>query len=244
MKNKEGAMRGTCVKWALAAFTALAATAAQAQLYGRVDVGFSSALDAGIRDKNFARDGFICADPGCNSGMELNDVGGSGVLSAGLGWRFSENFRADLTVGYRGGYQLDDNDRFPSNFKADITSTSVMLGAYLDFGTGGAKPYLGAGIGWAQNKIDEIVNSGFPGAGSAAIFLPGGTWSGMAWSLMAGVGIPLGARTTLDLYYRFIDLGEIESESGSLSCSFSCSGTYSGLRGELRAHEFMLGLRF
>lgn len=238
-------MRSDLVRLALAASMALTATAAQAQFYGRVDLGFSSALDAEIRDKNFARDGLICADPACNSGMALNDVGASGVLSAGVGWRFSQNFRTDLTIGYRGGYALDDSDRFPSNYKADIVSTSVMLGAYWDFGGGGSAPYFGLGIGWAQNEIDEIVNTG--GAlGSARIFVPGGTWSGMAWSLMAGVAIPLGGRTTLDLGYRFIDLGEIESESGPITCTPSCTGagTYSGLSGKLRAHELMLGVRF
>jgi opacity protein-like surface antigen len=239
-------MRNDLLKLALAASMALIATAAQAQLYGRVDLGFSSALDAEIRDKNFARDGFICADPDCNSGMALNDVGASGVLSGGVGWRFNQNFRADLTIGYRGGYALDDSDRFPSTYKADIVSTSVMLGAYLDFARSGATPYFGAAVGWAQNKIDDIVNSGFPGLGSAAVFLPGGTWSGMAWSLMAGIGIPLGGSATLDLYYRFIDLGEIESESGPITCTPSCTGagTYSGLSGKLRAHELMIGVRF
>jgi opacity protein-like surface antigen len=236
-------MKGILAKLALAASMALAATAAHAQLYGRVDLGFSSALDAGIRDKNFAADGFICGDPGCNSGMALDDVGTSGVLSAGVGWRFNRNFRTDLTIGYRGGYVLDDSDRFPSNYAADITSTSVMLGAYFDFATGGATPYFGAAVGWAQNKIDDIVNTG-GGLGSAAIFLPGGTWSGMAWSLMAGVAIPLGGTATLDLGYRFIDLGEIESDSGAISCNFPCSGTYSGLSGKLRAHELMIGVRF
>ena len=234
-------MKGTLVKLAVAASMALAASAAQAQLYGRVDVGFSSAQDAGIRDKNFATDGLICGDPGCNSGMELNNVGESGVLSGGVGWRFSQNFRADLTVGYRGGYALDDSDRFPSSYEADIVSTSVMLGAYWDFVTGGAAPYFGVGIGWAQNKIDDIVNR----FGNTAFRLPGGTWSGMAWSLMAGVGIPLGGRATLDLYYRFIDLGEIESESGRITCTPTpCNFTYSGLSGKLRAHELMLGIRF
>lgn len=239
-----GGPGGTLGKLAVAASMALAASVAQAQLYGRVDLGFSSALDAGIKDKNFAADGFICADPSCNSGMELNNVGESSVLSAGLGWRFSRNFRADLTIGYRGGHALDDSDRFPSDFKADITSTSVMLGAYWDFLTGGAVPYFGVGIGWAQNKIDEIVNTG--GAlGTFAFRLPGGTWSGMAWSMMAGVGIPLGGSVALDLGYRFIDLGEIESDSGPITCPpFACTGSYSGLSGKLRAHELMIGLRF
>jgi opacity protein-like surface antigen len=239
--------RATWVKLALAASLALAAAAAQAQLYWRADIGYSVPLDVEIRDKNFAQDGFIC-NTGCASGMELNNLGESALLSLGVGWRFNPSFRADLTLAYRGEYQLDDNDRFPSNFKADLTSTSVMLGAYWDFSPGAAKPYLGAGIGWAQNKIDDVVNTptgpGFGGSGFAWR-LPGGTWEGFAWSLMAGVGIPLGSRLILDFGYRFIDLGEIESESGTITCApFTCNIPYSGFSGKLRAHELMVGLRF
>ena len=241
MKNAKRSLIGL----ALAASLGAVAQSAQAQLYWRADLGYSVAADAGLRDKNFATDGLICGDAACNSGGELKDIGNSPVLSAGVGWRIDPNWRADVTLAYRGGYKLDDADALPSNYKADITSTNLMLAGYYDFNAGWGRPYLGAGIGFASNKIDSVVNSG--GAlGSTTVTVPGGTKTGFAWSLMAGVGFPLNPSLTLDLGYRYVDLGKIESDSGAISCApVACPGfTYSGMTGNLRAHELTVGLRF
>lgn len=229
------------VRFVLAAAAALAAQTAQAELYFRLDAGYSKAGDAEIKDRNFAADGMICGDAACTEAATLNDVGSSPVVAAGLGWRFSPNFRADLTAAYRGGYQLDDNDS-ASNFKADIKSTNVMLAGYYDGAFDRFRPYVGAGIGWAQNKIGTITNTGTGFTNE----IPGGTWSGLAWSLMAGLGIRLGSSLTLDLGYRYIDLGKIETPAGDASCTspVPCTFSYSGLSGKLHAHELMLGLRF
>jgi opacity protein-like surface antigen len=230
----------------IAAGALLAVHAAQAEPYVRVDGGYSWSTDASIRDKDFNTDGFICADTGCTEGGELNGgVGNSGIYSIGLGWRFNPNVRIDLSGAYRGGYSLADRDQFPSYFNADVKSTSVMLAGYYDLPYRWVQPYVGAGVGWARNKIGAITNSGGALA-PISTERPGGTWSGMAWSVMLGVGIPLWSRLTLDIGYRYTDLGKIESRPGDVTCSPTpCPGvTYSGLTGRLRAHEVTGGLRF
>jgi len=223
------------IRLAFAAAAVLAAQAAQAQLYLRADLGYSKAADAGIRDKNFPLDsGFICGgDASCPSGGELNHVGKSPMFSVGAGWRISPNVRTDLTAAYRGGYQLKDSDAAATEFKADIKSTSVMLAGYYEAASGWVRPYVGGGVGWAQNKIGTITGTGAAFTNE----FPGGTWSGLAWSLMAGIGIPLGSRLTLDVAYRYIDLGKIESGADPVL-------PYSGMTGNLRAHELTAGLRF
>lgn len=234
------------IKLALAALTLLAATTSHATLYWRADLGWSMSTDANIQDNDFAANGFICADPGCTSGGQLNEVGDSLVLQLGVGWRFNPNFRMDLTLGFRGGYELDDSDAFPSGYRADITSLSLLLNAYWDFSLAAwnGRPYVGAGVGIASNKIDPITNSG--GAlGAVSFTLPGGTSTGRAWAVMAGFRYPLSPALTLDVGYRYIDLGKIESDSGTATCSPSCgAGAYSGLNGKLRAHELMVGIAF
>lgn len=230
---------------AVSAFMLTAAGTVQAQLYWRADIGYSSATDAEIKDVNFASDQFICGNAACTVPGQLDDIGSAFVIGGGVGWRFNQNFRVDGTVAYRTGYKLDDSDAFPSNFKADITSWNLMANGYYDFPLAWGKPYVGAGIGWASNKIDDIVNSG--GAlGPLSITVPGGTKSGFAWALMAGVGIPLSPTLTLDIFYRYTDLGDIASDSGVASCApVACPGaTYSGAKGKLRANELMIGLRF
>lgn len=235
---------GIVLKFALVTILVLAATASHAQLYWRADIGWSAAMDANLRDNNFAADGFICGDPACNTAGELNEIGDSPVVQLGVGWRLNQNVRVDATLGYRGWYELDDGDAFPSDFKADITSWALMANGYYDFSLTWGKPYVGAGLGIAMNKIDTITNSG--GALVPQSFsIPGGSSSGLAWALMAGISFPLSPTMTLDLGWRYIDLGDIESDAGTITCTPACgTDPYSGMSGKLRAHELMIGLRF
>jgi opacity protein-like surface antigen len=222
----------------------VAAGASHAQLYWRLDAGYSETVNAGITN-NLADNQFI------RSGSELDDIGPSVVLSAGVGWRLSRNLRADVEFGYRGWYELKDSAP-QQKFSADVISVSALLGVYWDFAVtwGQARPYLGAGVGLASNKIDPITRTtNISGFGVQSLTAPGGKWSGAAWSLMAGMQVPLTRRLTLDFGYRYIDLGKIESDSGVLECAPAalCVGppsTYSGMSGRLRAHELMAGLRF
>jgi opacity protein-like surface antigen len=234
----------TLATWALGASLLLAASASQAQLYWGVDIGWSMATDASIRDNNFAQDGFICADSAaCNVGGELNDIGNSPVVQGRLGYRVNPNFRFDGTVGFRGFYELEGSDAFPSNYKADIRSWSAMANAYYDFNLSWGKPYVGAGIGIAINRFDDVTNDGY--AGGQTYTLPGGTTSNFAWSLTAGIAFQVSSRMMLDVGYRYIDLGDIETDGGPAVCTPSCGSVpHSGFSGKLRAHELMIGLRF
>jgi opacity protein-like surface antigen len=228
---------------ALGAF-ALAAPA-QAQMYWRVDLGWSKANDADFKDKNFAADALICGDLLCSTPGKVDDAGDSYVLGAGIGYRFNPNMRGDVTVSYRGGYGLSGTDGGGAQVKSDITSLAFMANAYYDFSTGGVRPYVGAGLGWAQNDMDPVTVS-LP---TVVFTLPGGKKSGAAFALMAGVAIPVSG-WMLDIGYRYIDLGKIEAGSGTATVTVtavpggSVSFPYSGAEGKLTAHELTLGLRF
>jgi len=233
---------------AAVALSLTAAGAAQAQLYGRVDLGYSSSTSADIQDNNFALDGVICGDAACTTPGKITDVGSAFLVGGGVGWRFNPNFRIDGTVAYRGGYKVDasvpDGFGATNNIKSDVTSWNLMLNGYYDFALTWGKPYLGAGIGWASNKVDDIMvtNAAFPGI---ALSAPGGTKSGVAWALMGGVGIPLSAALTLDLGVRYTDLGKLATNVGPILVNGTPTGfTYSGASGHLRAWELLVGLRF
>jgi opacity protein-like surface antigen len=231
------------IKLAFAASLLLAATASQAQLYWRVDGGWSMSTDANLRDKDFNNLPWVCGDPACSTPAELNDVGNSPVIQGGIGWRFSPNFRIDGTLGYRGGYELNDSDGFPSKYNADVTSWALMANAYYDFNLSWGKPYVGVGLGVAVNEIGTITNTAnIPGA--PTFTLPGGTTTDLAWSLQAGIAFQLSPRVTLDVGYRYADLGKIESDAGNATTTGGFFIPVSGLTGNLRAHELMVGVRF
>lgn len=231
------------------ALTGIAATEAAAQQYGRIDFGWSRALDASIRENDFGSNPLpivagdaVGAQPGT-----LNDIGAGYVAGIGIGTRLSPQFRVDVTYTYRGGYELDESDkRVPTqDFKADITSQVVMASVYYDapFRLGPVTPYVGGGIGFALNKTDNFtfMSASAPGATTT---MPGGSNTEFAWQLMTGLSVELTRTWTLELGYRYVDLGRIEFDPGNQIQSGVFGGTTPGMNGNLSAHELMASVRF
>lgn len=227
-------------KLAVAALLLAAAGVAQAQLYWRVDLGASFSTGADIQDSNFSVDQVICGDAACTVPGKIEDIGTSGILSGGMGWRFSPNLRVDGTISYRGQYNISDTMPDATTLKADVHSWSFMANGYYDFALTWGKPYVGAGIGWAQNRVDDlsITNSGI------TLVKHGGTRSGFAWAVMAGVGVPVSPALTLDVAVRYTDLGEIQVDPGGVAAGGTTVGVYGGAQGKLKAWELTVGLRF
>lgn len=91
----------------------------------------------------------------------------------GVGYRFSELFRSDLTVDWTGDY-------------GSSSAWTVMGNGYVDFAFGQwLKPYLGAGIGWGD------------------VSRPGPDDDGLALAGYAGLTFDLAPQTELDLGYRY-----------------------------------------
>ena len=237
------------LKLTVSASMLMAAGIAQAQLYWRGDVGYSWSTGANIQDKDFnTSDLVICGDITCTVPGSIDNVGNSALLSLGGGWRFSPNLRADGTVTYRGWYKIDSTvpDGFgsTSNIKADVSSWNIMANGYWDFPLKWGALYVGAGIGWASNKVGNvsITDPILPGITGG---VPGGTTSNFAWALMVGVGYNVSPALTLDLAVRYSDLGKLETNSGVVTANGIATGlTYSGAQGDLKAWELTVGLRF
>jgi opacity protein-like surface antigen len=242
--------------FAVGILAVLCATAAKAQshgLYWRVDTGYAWAADANLRDNNpgnAATGSYICGAPlfggSCNNPPgELNNIGEAWIAGLGVGYRFTRMIRADVTASYRSGFKLDDTDQAPSSYSAHITSYNVMLNGYVDFPIERWKwfvPYVGAGLGYANNKIDDISNPNLAPLPPGNSTVPGGTWNGAAWQLSAGVSFGLTRRLILDVGYRYLDSGKIETKPGNVTGFFAMP--YDGATGKLRSHELQVGLRF
>ena len=230
-----------------------------AGLYGRLGGGIDWPESTGFADDNCASQQ-PAALFGCRAGNNGRPLGASGsfdpalVVEGAVGYRFNRWIRAEALLSWRPDLDFSGQSNFlgaagPNQpVGAKVSSLAGFGVAYLDLPRlGKVRPFLGAGLGVARNRIDSL-NFSFPGMSpTATTATPTGSSTGMAYLLTAGVSIPLGAKLDLDIAYRFSDLGSITTGSGQAqivrpagSFAFPIGGT----NGQLQAHGVTMGLRF
>lgn len=177
----------------------------------------------------------------------------------GVGYRFNNWFRIDGTWEYRGGGAIGVNDKLFNSFangtqtntyKGNLSSMVALFNAYVDLGTWNClTPYIGAGIGYAQNRISGLTEQGIvfanepfgpvsPTLGTAS----NGTRSGVAWALMAGLGYEVNKNLTLEVGYRYLNLGD--AQSGRIQNAF-LTESYGPLKAkDIQSHDIRIGMRW
>jgi opacity protein-like surface antigen len=104
------------------------------------------------------------------------------VAGGGVGYRYNESFRADVTLDWSGDYDIGAGNEI---------STAVVLGnLYFDFDNDTMfTPYVGAGAGYGF-----VEGSGVPDD------------DGFAFGVAAGVSVDLTNNISVDTGYRFRDI--------------------------------------
>lgn len=111
------------------------------------------------------------------------------VLGVGIGYKFNNWLRADLTVDY--AFRTE----FPSLAGSRFWNSATMINGYVDLGTWwGVTPYVGAGVGAAYNHMD---------------FLAGDSSWNFAWAGMVGAAYHLSSNLSVDFGYRYADFGTL-----------------------------------
>jgi opacity protein-like surface antigen len=157
------------------------------------------------------------------------DFEASWLLGIGVGYRFNEWFRADITGEYRGPSDFDaldsiDNDIDPefdvvNDYDAEKTEWTFLLNAYWDFYTWEKVTFfVGAGAGASYNKISDLTDTNLldPGGGPSCPSSNGcagdnGQWQ-FAWALHAGAAFAVAPNIAIELAYRYLNLGDAESD--------------------------------
>ena len=94
-----------------------------------------------------------------------------------------------------------------------------MLAAYVDLPELGVprlgrfSPFLGGGAGAVQVEIGE-TRMAFP---RTTTIVPGARRVNLAWMLTAGIATSLDYDTTLELAWRYTDLGPVETGEGAVN---------------------------
>lgn len=148
------AVIGLCLPQAMAEPAAPASTA-YPYFTLQVGAGFPNNTNGSFREGPFLLDTSFTADPGFNG-------------EVGIGYRFSERFRSDITVGYGNFGGVQQTLSLPGVAKATLDSNgqveyfTAMVNGYYDIpirNSDGSRsrwsPYLGAGIGYGNLSVPD-----------------------------------------------------------------------------------------
>lgn len=168
---------------------------------------------------NFAGDNNVSGG-GINADIG-HETGFVGVLA--LGQSFANGFRGEVELGNRRN-EVDSSGNVSASGKSSVFS--AMINGYYDFATGSAfMPYLGAGIGIGQLKMDVSR------VGTASINSSG---RGIGLQGIAGVAYQMDDNWTSTLEYRYYNLQGAEVNVVGAN---SVDADYD-------SHSIMVGLRY
>jgi opacity protein-like surface antigen len=219
--------------------------------YLRGDIGFSNQNVGSLFNVNYANfDSVSNIDKGFDAAP---------LFGLGVGYAVNNWLRFDVTGEYRGAANFHGLDvgAIPGGGFADDRYTgsksewTFLFNGYVDLGTWWSiTPFVGAGVGFSRNTISNFgdfsvcVNSlSCAGNGGSDAF--GGSYSkwNFAWALHAGLAYQLYHNVTLELAYRYIDLGN--AQSGDLIAFDGTNNFYNPMEfHHLTSQDIRLGVRF
>ncbi|MEI8144152.1 MAG: outer membrane beta-barrel protein [Alphaproteobacteria bacterium] len=189
----------------------------------------------------------------------------SASVGLGAGYAFNNWFRVDVTGELRGAARFTGQDwyAFPGQggtnvYNGSLRSVVGLVNGYVDLGTfcafGCLTPFLGAGVGVANHTMsvsDTGVNLFANGTTGAPLGGYGSsTRSSFAFALMAGLGYQVSRNATLEIGYRYLNMGQgpvvrfRDPSTGQFYSNPATGGSTAVRFGTLDAHEIRVGMRW
>lgn len=211
--------------------------------YLRGDIGFSNQSVKRLDNALYYAPGISVQ----NTGLGFDSAG---IFGLGAGYRFNNWFRADITGEYRGksnfhGADIVTFNGVPSDTNLYTGSKSewlVLANVYADLGTWWCiTPFIGAGIGGSRNTISSFTDTGIQNQ-SVAFGDTASKWN-FAWALHAGLAYKVNPSLTLELAYRYVDLGD--AQSGDEYAFNGTNNVYNPMIFKhLTSHDLKFGMRW
>jgi opacity protein-like surface antigen len=214
--------------------------------YLRGDIGFSNQRVDRLNN---------ALDANNTSSSQRLGFNSAGVFGLGVGYKLNNWLRLDVTGEYRGNSQFFGTDSITyaggvgtDTYRATKSEWVALANAYVDLGTWWCMtPFLGAGVGGARVSIANFIDQGI--ANNGGVVLPGlafgdnvAKWN-LAWALHAGVAYNVSPNFTVQLAYRYLNMGD--GLTGDLR-------TFDGTNNivnpttfkNISSHDLMLGVRW
>src|SRR5882724_375918 len=156
--------------------------------------------------------------------IDQQDFGDAGFVGGGIGYQWNSWLRFDATAEYRmkskfkviGSYtEFCPNGRCFDVYDGSHQANVFLANAYLDLGTWWClTPFIGGGAGFAQHNVTGLTDVGYiTGAGSSAFGFAQSdktSWN-FAWALHAGVAYNVSSNLKIELAYRYLNMGDVET---------------------------------
>ena len=181
--------------------------------YLRGDIGFSNQRVKNVLDTNSAAYNNVAVS-------QTSSFGSAGIFDLGVGYRFNNWLRVDVTGQYRGNSNFTGLDTVTGtgpfvgfvgtdSYTATKSEAVFLANAYADLGTWWCvTPFVGAGVGTSRVSIGNFTDTGdfitlAPAQAHSFNYAGRGSQWNFAWALHAGlaykVSTELQARTRLSL---------------------------------------------
>lgn len=212
--------------------------------YLRGDLGFSKQ-----RVKNVHH--VLMDAPGAFEWLDKGRFDSAPIFGLGIGYRHNNWFRWDVTGEFRAKAEFSALDRYDeepdgiwdgtNDWRVKKSEWLLMWNAYLDLGTWhGVTPFVGAGLGASRNTISHLRDINVPNDG-VAYAKAASKWN-FAWALHAGLAYEVTPHFTVELAYRYLNMGD--AKSGPLTpyngpCTLCEPVNFKSLT----SHDLKIGLR-
>lgn len=167
--------------------------------------------------------------------------GNSGIYGAGAGFQLNKYIRVEAS------YNKIDQFRFHQTFsegvnasrvKQKITSDLAMINAYIDIAEfNGFIPNVTAGVGTSHNKAGKYMYLDLDA------FLESKAKNSFAWNIGAGVSKRICELMSVDVGYKYFDLGKLTSTKDLYISDQFIDSDQERIKAKLKAHAVMLGFR-
>ncbi|HTT78301.1 MAG TPA: outer membrane beta-barrel protein [Stellaceae bacterium] len=201
---------------------------------------------------------FTDVDPGaancdlCGARLPAT-IGTSIMFGGGIGYRFSPLLRGDVTVDDLPSLSVHGTTTQPGSptGTAPLSLIVVLANGYLDLNGlypgafGRFEPYVTAGLGFARNDVGNFSGSFTVGPLAGVTFSEvGSVQTNFAWGVGAGVGYPLAPDLSLDIGYRYLDVGDVRSGTTETVLGVLQPPITASKSGDLGVHTLIASLRY
>ena len=183
----------------------------------------------------------------------------SALFDVGVGYQINNWLRFDVTGEYRGGGQFQTLEQvgvpslaqqYGDFYRGNVSSVIGLVNGYVDIGTWyGVSPFIGAGVGFANVETTGLQDSGSKytvangAVGGASYFASGASTTNFAWAAHAGVAYKVTNNFTIELAYRYLDMGTAGHGYGQ-SFDGSNAGPSSFKFRDLTSQDLRIGVRW